>query len=115
MMWYFPVDETLFISSRRRHTRCALVTGVQTCALPISVAQKLEPLIIARTAAAMGQRFAIEGKVAGPGAGQLGDRLRRDAVIQKPSPMRSQRAAVNQLIGLNQLADPSVENMPTSA
>src|SRR3546814_16509285 len=24
------------LSSRRRHTRCALVTGVQTCALPIS-------------------------------------------------------------------------------
>src|SRR3546814_5059996 len=23
-----------FFSSRRRHTRCALVTGVQTCALP---------------------------------------------------------------------------------
>src|SRR3546814_5073485 len=27
-----------FFSSRRRHTRCALVTGVQTCALPICVA-----------------------------------------------------------------------------
>src|SRR3546814_3647402 len=27
-MWFF-------FSSRRRHTRCALVTGVQTCALPI--------------------------------------------------------------------------------
>src|SRR3546814_2880400 len=26
----------VYISSRRRHTRCALVTGVQTCALPIS-------------------------------------------------------------------------------
>src|SRR3546814_9931026 len=26
----------LFCSRRRRHTRCALVTGVQTCALPIS-------------------------------------------------------------------------------
>src|SRR3546814_17400988 len=26
-----------FFSSRRRHTRCALVTGVQTCALPISM------------------------------------------------------------------------------
>src|SRR3546814_9747819 len=26
----------IFFSSRRRHTRCALVTGVQTCALPIS-------------------------------------------------------------------------------
>src|SRR3546814_793072 len=30
-----------FFSSRRRHTRCALVTGVQTCALPIYImAQK---------------------------------------------------------------------------
>src|SRR3546814_532718 len=27
----------VFFSSRRRHTRCALVTGVQTCALPISL------------------------------------------------------------------------------
>src|SRR3546814_6170726 len=26
---------TFFFSSRRRQTRCALVTGVQTCALPI--------------------------------------------------------------------------------
>src|SRR3546814_15680118 len=25
-----------FFTSRRRHTKCALVTGVQTCALPIS-------------------------------------------------------------------------------
>src|SRR3546814_8400267 len=29
-------DGFFFFSSRRRHTRCALVTGVQTCALPIS-------------------------------------------------------------------------------
>src|SRR3546814_2377902 len=28
-------DVFFFLSSRRRHTRCALVTGVQTCALPI--------------------------------------------------------------------------------
>src|SRR3546814_4060599 len=27
----------LFFSSRRRHARCALVTGVQTCALPILI------------------------------------------------------------------------------
>src|SRR3546814_3213884 len=27
---------TCFFSSRRRHTMCALVTGVQTCSLPIS-------------------------------------------------------------------------------
>src|SRR3546814_10683912 len=29
------VSFVFFFSSRRRHTRCALVTGVQTCALPI--------------------------------------------------------------------------------
>src|SRR3546814_11068037 len=29
------LDVVFFFSSRRRHTRCALVTGVQTCALPI--------------------------------------------------------------------------------
>src|SRR3546814_10117613 len=28
-----------FFSSRRRHTRCALVTGVQTCALPIFIVE----------------------------------------------------------------------------
>src|SRR3546814_1893598 len=33
---YSCVFVFFFFSSRRRHTRCALVTGVQTCALPIS-------------------------------------------------------------------------------
>src|SRR3546814_1728863 len=33
-----------FFSSRRRHTRCALVTGVQTCALPISYASAIANL-----------------------------------------------------------------------
>src|SRR3546814_7909745 len=31
-----------FVSSRRRHTRCALVTGVQTCALPISRSDRFD-------------------------------------------------------------------------
>src|SRR3546814_2960509 len=35
MLWTLLLRFFLF-SSRRRHTRCALVTGVQTCALPIS-------------------------------------------------------------------------------
>src|SRR3546814_3802596 len=34
-----------FFSSRRRHTSCALVTGVQTCALPISIANVAMPTI----------------------------------------------------------------------
>src|SRR3546814_7137644 len=33
-----------FFSSRRRHTICALVTGVQTCALPISTVSALSRL-----------------------------------------------------------------------
>src|SRR3546814_10309839 len=32
----------IFFSSRRRHTRCALVTGVQTCALPILTKAQVE-------------------------------------------------------------------------
>src|SRR3546814_7265251 len=35
MSW--PVYLILVFASRRRHTICALVTGVQTCALPICV------------------------------------------------------------------------------
>src|SRR3546814_2937466 len=34
------VIRLFFFSSRRRHTRCALVTGVQTCALPISPGER---------------------------------------------------------------------------
>src|SRR3546814_18854291 len=34
-IWYL-----FFFASRRRHTRCALVTGVQTCALPILTAHR---------------------------------------------------------------------------
>src|SRR3546814_3011555 len=34
-MWFF----SFFVESRSRHTRCALVTGVQTCARPICAEQ----------------------------------------------------------------------------
>src|SRR3546814_9584380 len=37
-MLFVGVYCCFFFSSRRRHTRCALVTGVQTCALPILLA-----------------------------------------------------------------------------
>src|SRR3546814_8812839 len=57
-MSLFVICFCFFFSSRRRHTRCALVTGVQTCALPI---------------------FALEGEIGGdavadadPGNGQRG-------------------------------------------
>src|SRR3546814_8007615 len=36
MLFFFLFLFFFFFSIRRRHTICALVTGVQTCALPIS-------------------------------------------------------------------------------
>src|SRR3546814_1204693 len=38
IMFVSDIVLVCFFSSRRRHTRCALVTGVQTCALPIYLA-----------------------------------------------------------------------------
>src|SRR3546814_15832137 len=72
-----------FFSSRRRHTRCALVTGVQTCALPFS---GVAPDIDARSAGAAeigsdaggkvrlggdGLRFRAERACRADGAGAL--------------------------------------------
>src|SRR3546814_8925823 len=45
-----------FFSSRRRHTRCALVTGVQTCALPI-----LEDIINVLIEELVRQKFELPG------------------------------------------------------
>src|SRR3546814_1311087 len=57
-----------FFSSRRRHTRCALVTGVQTCVLPIFLQEHVatpEPVIT--RAEFVGGRFlyAVEVDTAG--------------------------------------------------
>src|SRR3546814_8958439 len=46
---FMCVLATFFFSSRRRHTRCALVTGVQTCALPILPGNDLNSAIQATT------------------------------------------------------------------
>src|SRR3546814_3534900 len=49
-------------SSRRRHTRCALVTGVQTCALPISHAAA--PLFLPFASGGEGEGRWQRGRVA---------------------------------------------------
>src|SRR3546814_10166722 len=49
-----------FFSSRRRHTRCALVTGVQTCALPIFlVVEAVGGATTASAAFALNHRVAV--------------------------------------------------------
>src|SRR3546814_3925430 len=41
LSFHMIINVTIFFfSSRRRHTRCALVTGVQTCALPVCCRQR---------------------------------------------------------------------------
>src|SRR3546814_15993683 len=53
----------MFFSSRRRHTRCALVTGVQTCALPVSAGGVLACGVV--PAAVPGVALGAAGTVAG--------------------------------------------------
>src|SRR3546814_5831130 len=60
-----------FFSSRRRHTRCALVTGVQTCALPIS-ALLLLPLLAACATAPGTGRTIFTGGLSEEGEADLG-------------------------------------------
>src|SRR3546814_8935398 len=54
-MHAFGFSVVFFFSSRIRHTRCALVTGVQTCALPISATGVIRPPQAPRTLAAPGR------------------------------------------------------------
>src|SRR3546814_295445 len=69
-----------FLSSRRRHTRCALVTGVQTCALPISshacYREELQDMI--------DRRSLLGATVAGTGAMLLPDAARAMAAAADP-------------------------------
>src|SRR3546814_9959928 len=43
------LDVFFFFSSRRRHTRCALVTGVQTCALPILKSSNMNLILASKS------------------------------------------------------------------
>src|SRR3546814_5449556 len=58
-----------FFSSRRRHTRCALVTGVQTCALPIlSEVTKLNRCLRRdKDDQGVGDRFLVDIRIDNPG------------------------------------------------
>src|SRR3546814_9600280 len=89
-LWVF------FFSSRRRHTKCALVTGVQTCALPIwpaaPAAPPRPPTAAAarsrrpRTARAARLRAGCPPDARSPGAG---NRDRTGVVQGKRGPVRA--------------------------
>src|SRR3546814_6992313 len=68
-----------FFSSRRRHTRCALVTGVQTCALPICHrdVDALRATTVARDTDAR--------RVDDAGTDQLGNRILEASCVVEPN------------------------------
>src|SRR3546814_20107865 len=79
----------LFFSSRRRHTRCALVTGVQTCALPIFQLKKVFPMSWARSRSARRAPPASARTPASPHRHTIG----RSATARSPRPNGRQRAS----------------------
>src|SRR3546814_1564914 len=86
-----------FFSSRRRHTRCALVTGVQTCALPISdvycAAATLAALWLAASLALLQLALAAIG-LAG-GKSELLGAVRPVAVAQRSEERRVGKECVS--------------------
>src|SRR3546814_2895980 len=64
-----------FFSSRRRHTRCALVTGVQTCALPICRRRFVGQAIVSEVDQRAASKIDDEGQVVL--MGKAGKRLLR--------------------------------------
>src|SRR3546814_19709451 len=74
-----------FFSSRRRHTRCALVTGVQTCALPIWNKQDVEKPPVAEPHGAKPAEYSYGGWSECGGY---------EAAEPNGKPFRSQRIAI---------------------
>src|SRR3546814_18772218 len=93
------MSDLFFFSSRRRHTRFALVTGVQTCALPIlSIAEDAGTSGVVNIGGAAGDAAAaagvIDGAIAfGPGTGTINFH-HTDAAYDFGSAMRSEERRV---------------------
>src|SRR3546814_9656747 len=88
-----------FFSSRRRHTRCALVTGVQTCALPIS-ADRRRDLLCGQEAEA----DRLRGFDPRCGSGGRAGRLHDDASRSERDDPRPERPSFSLRLGKAALA-----------
>src|SRR3546814_1715497 len=81
-----------FFSSRRRHTICALVTGVQTCALPIS---RRHVELAGVTDAGNGRSFEVAlGERAAPVSACVVERVEDAAGVGDRDPPRSEESRV---------------------
>src|SRR3546814_12242715 len=84
-------DCVFFFASRRRHTRCALVTGVQTCALPICACDGLFPILSQPAAASEPCKGAFDHPAARENLEPLGGVGALDD-LQGPAPDLVQRS-----------------------
>src|SRR3546814_1291122 len=99
-----------FFSSRRRHTRCALVTGVQTCALPIfAIAVRL--LVLDECSAARVEQFLRCGLA----LGDLGGEEREFLAIQTQAAFRRLQFPVRPLVGIDSLMGCEAHNTISDA
>src|SRR3546814_6522375 len=85
-----------FFSSRRRHTRCALVTGVQTCALPIWVSMQVPPEL--RTDTSVGGDKVEHGLGTGPEPALADIQAVLDRLAPEPTTARSERASCRERV-----------------
>src|SRR3546814_1069041 len=85
-------DCVFFFASRRRHTRCALVTGVQTCALPICACDGLFPILSQPAAASEPCKGAFDHPAARENLEPLGGVGALDD-LQGPAPDLVQRSS----------------------
>src|SRR3546814_1841897 len=93
-----------FFSSIRRHTRCALVTGVQTCALPIyeAIVRNMSPrgaLIEGLWNVPVGTRLTLDF-----GAGQSVDAEARWSADNRVGVQFAEAVEIEALIGLKSAA-----------
>src|SRR3546814_2621437 len=75
--YYLMCVWCVFFSSRRRHTSRALVTGVQTCALPILRERSYSRLVVEETARLL-QLFGCETRIFDPSDLPLPDLIADD-------------------------------------
>src|SRR3546814_8193557 len=86
-----------FLSRRRRHTRCALVTGVQTCALPISTGTIARALTYFRENLIQADRLRKELELALQRTDTAQETTRAPSIpapVSLPEPLRSEARRV---------------------
>src|SRR3546814_1410383 len=84
-----------FFSSRRRHTKSELVTGVQTCVLPIC----------SRTASVDTEIFLVEGDCAGGSAKSARNRETQAILPLRGKILNVANASADKLAGNQEIAD----------